>query len=208
MLPLVIAYHLIWTGYGWWLPNDPRGSHSQSVRSDVLKDLGEVHLGRKKIQPYSHVIRDFYDEATDHLQHPTLSFTGDDRVLIAEAFGNVVKQFNYTCYACAIMPDHAHILIRKHKHTVEEMSLALHRESAAVLHSTYPHHPIWTHGVGWKAFLEHPAGVRRTRRYIEENPVKIGLPKQDWSFVKPYDNWPLHSGHNPSRPWARRLYAR
>ena len=24
--PIVIAHHLIWTAYGWWLPNDPRGS--------------------------------------------------------------------------------------------------------------------------------------------------------------------------------------
>jgi len=25
--PLVIAYPLVWTGYGWWLPNDPRGEY-------------------------------------------------------------------------------------------------------------------------------------------------------------------------------------
>ena len=25
-MPIVIAYHLIWTVYGWWLPNDLRGS--------------------------------------------------------------------------------------------------------------------------------------------------------------------------------------
>ena len=31
--PLVIAYHLIWTAYGWWLPNDPRGSGSVTIAS-------------------------------------------------------------------------------------------------------------------------------------------------------------------------------
>ena len=29
---LVIAYHLIYTTYGFWLPNDPRGSWSDFVR--------------------------------------------------------------------------------------------------------------------------------------------------------------------------------
>jgi hypothetical protein len=26
--PIVIAHHIMWTLYGWWLPNDPRGSTS------------------------------------------------------------------------------------------------------------------------------------------------------------------------------------
>ena len=30
---MVIAYHLILTNYGFWLPNDPRGSWSEFVRS-------------------------------------------------------------------------------------------------------------------------------------------------------------------------------
>jgi len=25
---MIIAHHLIWTAYGFWLPNDPRGSSS------------------------------------------------------------------------------------------------------------------------------------------------------------------------------------
>jgi hypothetical protein len=31
--------------------------------------------------------------------------------------------------------------------------------------------------------------MRRIVRYIENNPLKIGLPKQVWPFVKPYDGW-------------------
>lgn len=47
--PMVIAYHLCWTAYGCWLPNDPRGSGSEVVRSERLAALGEPHLGRKAI---------------------------------------------------------------------------------------------------------------------------------------------------------------
>ena len=28
---MVVGYHLLWTVYGWWLPNDPRGSMSKEV---------------------------------------------------------------------------------------------------------------------------------------------------------------------------------
>ena len=48
---MVIAYHLIWTAYGWWLPNDPRGSMSELIASDIIAELGELHYGRKRVQP-------------------------------------------------------------------------------------------------------------------------------------------------------------
>ena len=45
--PIVITHHLIWTAYGWWLPNDPRGSGSKTVRNPSLAQLGNLHFGRK-----------------------------------------------------------------------------------------------------------------------------------------------------------------
>lgn len=75
--PMVIAYHLIWMGYGWWLPNDPRGSSSHCIRNDLFKDLGDLHLGRKRIQPASHSIRSFYETAAQRLQYPLITFTSD-----------------------------------------------------------------------------------------------------------------------------------
>ena len=66
--PIVIAHHLIWSVYGSWLPNDPRGSGSDTVHNTVLAELGELHKGRKQIQPSGKVIREFYREATPLLQ--------------------------------------------------------------------------------------------------------------------------------------------
>jgi hypothetical protein len=40
---MVAAYHLIWTAYACWLPNDPRGSSSHELRVDNLSPLGELH---------------------------------------------------------------------------------------------------------------------------------------------------------------------
>ena len=41
-------------------------------------------------------------------------------------------------------------------------------------------------------FEESPDDIRRTIRYIEDNPLKLGLPAQAWSFVTPYNNRPFH----------------
>jgi len=125
--PLVIGYHLIWTGYGWWLPNDPRGSG----------------------------------------------------------------------------------LIRKHRLDAEDMIAMLQEASRDTLVAKSfcdVDHPVWANG-GWKVFLDHPDEIRRTIRYIEGNPIQIGLPKQSWTFVKLYDGWPLHLGHSPNSPYARALKA-
>jgi len=205
--PLVIGYHLIWTAYGWWLPNDPRGSGSHTI-ADSLSELGDIHHGRKAIQPTGREIRQFYERAAELLQHELLTFTEIERAIIAEAFGDVIERERYTCYACAVMPDHAHILIRKHRDTAEEMAGKLMEVSRLKLVATghrVPSHPTWLIGPAWSVFLEHPTDIHRTIGYIERNPIKIRLPPQKWPFVQPYNNWPLHAGHSPKSPYVKRL---
>jgi hypothetical protein len=51
--PLVIAYHLVWTAYGCWLPNDPRGSGSIVVHTPDIAELGEIYRRRKSVR-YPH----------------------------------------------------------------------------------------------------------------------------------------------------------
>lgn len=205
--PIVIAYHLIWTVYGWWLPNDPRGSGSEQVASDVIAELGDLHYGRKRVQPSGKVVREFYERAAPVLKFPLLTFDEPARASIGEAFGQVVEEKRYTCYACAVMPDHVHILIRKHTHAAEEIMKKLKdasRQRVCAAGFRDGDHPTWTGGDGWLVFLDHPKEIRRTIPYIERNPEKIGSPKQAWPFIKPYDNWPLHEGHSPNSPYAKR----
>jgi REP element-mobilizing transposase RayT len=205
--PIVIAYHLIWTAYGWWLPNDPRGSTSHRIASDVLADLGELHYGRRKIQPPRQVVREFYERARDVLKFPLLELSAADVTAAAEGFAAAISRERYTCYACAIMPDHVHIIIRKHKHQAEDMLENLQDFSRLRLYNCGLRsfdHPVWG-GPGWKVFLDTPTDVRRTIQYIQENPPTWQLPLQRWPFVKPYDGWPLHPGHNSDSPYAQRL---
>jgi REP element-mobilizing transposase RayT len=203
---VVIAHHLIWTAYGWWLPNDPRGSTSHRIRQNIVTSLGEIHHGRKTVQPAGWEIRAFYNKAPSVLKHALLTISPDEREIIAASFAETIAARKYTCYACAIMGDHVHMLIRKHRDTAEQMIANLQESSRDALrrHGSRPSdHPVWG-GPGWKVFQDHPDDIRRTIPYIEDNPVKMRMPRQQWAFIKDYDGWPLHEGHNPNSPYAKR----
>ncbi|HZZ27179.1 MAG TPA: hypothetical protein VFE46_04155 [Pirellulales bacterium] len=197
---MVVAHHLIWTAYGTWLPNDPRGSGSHTVAAPLLAELGELHYGRKQVQPAGREIREFYQHAEERLLFDVIRFDSEQIQMVADGLADAMHEFGYTCYACAIMPDHVHLVIRKHKHLAENMIDNL-QESTRVWFIDRlrfskprvigPDHPLWTLG-GWKRYFDSPQQVRRVIRYVEHNPVVIGLPPQHWPFVKPYDNWPFH----------------
>src|ERR1051326_8608048 len=118
---MVIGHHLIWTAYGWWLPNDPRGSSSREIRVERIAELGELHFGRKPVQPSSRQLQQFFQQAHDLLKHEALEFSAEERAIIGKALGEVIRERGYTCYACAAMPDHVHVLIRRHRDTAEVM---------------------------------------------------------------------------------------
>jgi REP element-mobilizing transposase RayT len=192
---MVIAYHLVWTGYAWWLPNDPRGSMSHCIANKDVAHLGKSHYGRRTIQPLSKTIRQFHDSVVDVLKYPLLKFNDEQIQWVAEGLNSAIKKSHYTCYACAIMPDHVHILIRKHRDKAEDMIQNIQSQSCLRISESDDidiNHPIWTYG-GWKGFLDSPTDIRRTILYIEDNPLNINRPRQEWSFVREYDDWPFHN---------------
>ena len=157
--PIVIAYHLTWTAYGFWLPNDPRGSMSHCIAADVIAELGTLHYGRKRVQPAGWVVREFRKRAEEVLKFPVQRLSINDMNAVAGAIAEAIRQHVYTCYACAIMPDHVHILIRKHKKQAEEMIEDFQSASRLRLRSCgnrAADHPVWEDRVG-KSFSTIPA---------------------------------------------------
>lgn len=189
---MVAGYHLIWTLYGFWLPNDPRGSTSTDVRVVPIQELGEHHYGRKEHQPSSQELRDFLKSASDALAHEVYILDDAEIALVGAALGNHIRDKGYVCYACAVMPDHVHILIRRHDHRAEDMIAGLQEKarSALVEAGNRPvNHPVWTDGSGWKTFINSRRQFEKEIKYIWRNPKKIGRPEQMWDFVQPYDGW-------------------
>ena len=94
-MPLVIAYHLIWTANGWWLPNDPRGSWSDFVGSWELLRYGPATT-TSETRSLAHIEHDraLRLAAKKALKHPAVEFTGIQARAIGEGFANYCKKSN------------------------------------------------------------------------------------------------------------------
>src|SRR6266536_1744451 len=104
MPPLVIAYHLILTAYGFWLPNDPRGSWSDVVRSWELLRFGKAtktyerrSLARK---PHDRAKR---LAAKRSLVREAVEFNGLQARAIANGFADYCERSGLVVHACAIL---------------------------------------------------------------------------------------------------------
>lgn len=191
---MIIAHHIILTSYGHWLPNDPRGSLSTELRNPQLQALGAIHLGRKKDQPSLAQIKAFYAKAQKLLQHQLLWYGDDCRRAIGEAFGSAVRSQRLTCYACGVMRNHAHLLIRRHRLKPREMIDMLKEVPRDALRNrgfAPRNHPVWSDDP-YVAYKDTPDGVRAAIDYIQGNFKKHGIPPQEWDFVVSYDDWPYH----------------
>jgi REP element-mobilizing transposase RayT len=186
---VVIGHHLVWTAYGWWLPNDPRGSSSREIRLESIAALGDLHYGRKSVPPTAEEIRDFFKRAKRVLAHAILAFDEAQVTIIADSFAKTIRERGYVCHACAIMPEHVHLLVSRHEDRAERMIAEFQEKSREALIAAgwrAGNHPVWG-GPGWKVFQSTPQQMQSTARYVEDNPRERGQPAQQWDFVQPYD---------------------
>jgi hypothetical protein len=186
---IVIAHHLVLHGYGQWLPNDPRGSGSEELRQDKLAELGPIHTGRKRIQPPRSELRQFYQRAEPLLKYASVWIDDAKRRAIGEAFAQVVASRRYTIGACAVLCNHAHLCIRRHRgdaltmwnHFADNSRRTLRRLGLVAID-----HPVWSTRP-YKVFLYPPDDVQRAVAYVSANPAKEHLTPQAWPFVREYD---------------------
>ena len=185
----VIAAHLLLTGYGHWLPNDPRGSGSSEIRSAPLRELGDLHRGRKRVQPARAELRTFYRDAEPKLMHPTVWFDAAMRDAMAQAVGRVISANGYTCWALAILRNHLHAVIRTHRDKADVMLGKIAdgtRERLHELRAVPEGHPVWSERP-YKVFLKTRGDVVGRIDYVRKNPMKEGLPSQNWGCVVPFN---------------------
>lgn len=191
---MVIAHHLVLSGYGTWLSNDLRGSGSDETRKDSIRALGPVHKRRRIDQPSRDELRAFFREANPLLEFRALWFDESMRDAIGTAFGRVAQSRGYTVWACAVCRNHGHLCVRVHRDDAIAMRDAFanaSREEVLALGTVDPRHPMWS-SRPYKVFLATPEAVQAEVSYIRRNPMKEGLPEQHWEFVQPYNGWPFH----------------
>jgi REP element-mobilizing transposase RayT len=192
---MVLGYHLIVTAYGFWLPNDPRGSWSDFVGSWELLRFGPATKTdcRQSVASRPHD-RQSRLAAKQSLKYPDVHFTGLQARTIGMSFDAWAQKHGATIWACSILPEHVHLVVARHRYKIEQVANLLKGAATRAL-SDASLHPLagfakpaerppnaWTRGE-WKVFLDDPADIRRAIRYVEENPAKEGKPEQHWRCV-------------------------
>ena len=95
---MVHAYHLILPMYGFWLPNDPRGSWSDYVRQWELVHFGKATQSteRKDLHELTPSEIQLRDAAKKALKYPPVSLTGDQAAGVGRGFATKIAISNYT----------------------------------------------------------------------------------------------------------------
>ena len=200
---MIHGYHIIFGAYGFWLPNDPRGSWSDFVAAWELLRFGSATKGieRKELSAEQEADR---QQAKCFLRYPPVEFTGLQARAVGRGFAKARRKSNLTIWACSILPSHMHLVIARHTFKVEyivgllkgEATKQLKRESLHPLIKHVNSHdelPTPWNVRAWKVYLDSEAGIENAVRYVEENPEKEGKPRQSWTFITPFSG--LDRGH-------------
>jgi REP element-mobilizing transposase RayT len=194
----ILGYHFIFSAYGFWLPNDPRGSWSETVREFELRKFGPA----TKVQATRSVAARSHDRqlrlaAKKALRYPPVTFTGEQAVLIVQGFANAQTQHAYVIHALAILPDHVHLIMWHHGNDIDNIAAHLKAKATSRLNAQGAH-PLaeyvspsgripspWARNY-WCPFIYDEEHYVKAIAYVEQNPIKAGLRPQRWSIVTPY----------------------
>jgi REP element-mobilizing transposase RayT len=178
---MVIAYHAIFTTYGTWLPNDPRGSYSKEIYNDQLRVLGRIKYGRQNPVPAKDLLIRFWTAATPRLTRSLFFIDDNIRPIIAAGFSRVVQRLDIKIPACAIMNDHVYVLILRSKYRIEYLVNQLKGSATRALGLKQT---PWSRGC-WKVFITDHEALWAAANYIQANTTSAGLHPQSWDFITP-----------------------
>jgi REP element-mobilizing transposase RayT len=195
---MVLGYHVVFGVYGFWLPNDPRGSWSDFVVSWKLFRFGPA----TKVGTHFSVTHRPHDQAArlatkEALKYPAVHFTGVQARAVGRGFAESAEKGRVTVLACAILPEHVHLVVARHTCKIEwivnQMKGAATRQ---LLEEGLHPFAAWRRPDGqvpkcwaaklWKVYLDTEEEIARAAAYVENNPLKEGKPQQRWSFVTPF----------------------
>ena len=193
----IVATHCIWGAYGFWLPNDPRGSGSSYVGSHAIwKAGGDATLVQTShsLANKDHDIK-LRNAGKTALMKPTMRFNDAQIIAIADGFAAAVAISNYILHACAIMPDHVHVVLGHHQDMASKIVAHLKSFGTKELNrrelNPYAAMPGRDGQRVWADRFRHvflsAADVPRCVQYVRDNPIKAGLPAQNWNFIKPWN---------------------
>ncbi|MFO0904644.1 MAG: hypothetical protein U0939_16685 [Pirellulales bacterium] len=198
---MIHGYHVIWGTYGFWLPNDPRGSWSDFVYSWELARFGRATKSRDRVDVEPNEYARWRTAASNSLKHPPVTLTGQQALEAARGFQRFVAKSRLTVWACSILPEHVHLVMGRHRYKIESAANLLKGEATrrlveVDLHPMTPFRnqngrlpSLWGENQ-WIVYLDSEIAIENAIRYVEENPTREGKKRQQWPFVTPFTGLP------------------
>jgi REP element-mobilizing transposase RayT len=192
---MVRWYHAILSAYGFWLPNDPRGSWSDFVHAWELYRFGgsATKVAAKRSHAHDPHDASFRRDMKHHLKFPPARFDERARQSIADGFTRACDEYGFLIHAGAIGFDHVHLVAARDSERSIENVVAVLKARATSQMKTDQTHPMqilpncptaWSSSC-WKVFIDDDQQFRNAIRYVEQHPMKEGLAEQRWAFVTP-----------------------
>ena len=195
---MVRWYHAIFTAYGFWLPNDPRGSWSDFVASWELYKFGgtATKTDVRRSVAHSHHNSTLRRDTKQHLKYPPVRFDQSQRDCIAAGIARACDESAIAVHACAIGFDHGHAVVGRHAKTIEQVVGQFKGRATQAMRSAGCH-PLQRFARGtdalptpwaersWSVFINDESQSRSAIDYVNRHPEKEGLPPQRWSFIIP-----------------------
>jgi REP element-mobilizing transposase RayT len=194
----VCAYHIVLATYGFWLPNDPRGSGSKQVRSFNLLQFGQANYLNTRwsvaSEEHDHRLR---LAAKAALKYQAVSFSDEQVEVVGCAFGEQAKRSQFRVYACAIQAEHAHLVIARHHYKIEQVGRVLRQAATLKLLETGLHPfaalrsptgrlpSVWEQDF-WRVYLFNDDDIQRSLDYCA---MQTG--KRDWDWLTPFEPNPV-----------------
>ena len=181
---MAIAFHLTFGAYGFWLPNDPRGSWSDYVFAPRLRRFGlATKVGARR--SVAHVEHDYRERlsAKRALKYPAVVFDERQIEVVGHGFGKGVEETGLRVFACAVMPDHVHLVSGLHERRNGSLvgqlkSRATKQLNLECLHPLDGAATPWAEG-RWEVYLDTEDEVLHAIEYVNQNPIR----PQNWPFV-------------------------
>jgi REP element-mobilizing transposase RayT len=128
-------------------------------------------------------------DAKQALQRPPVHLTGEQARSAAMGFKKAALEGGYRFFACAILPEHVHLVMgataRTPRRVIAHLKTRAIQQLVADSLWSGPDVPAWSRGC-WVVYLDNDADLHRAIAYVEKNPSKEGKPRQRWSFVVQY----------------------
>ena len=195
----VVGFHIVCSTYGFWLPNDERGSGSDFVRALTLTKFGPANLvSHRRSVARRGFDREIRAMARGALRYPPVVLSDAQIACAGRGVARELERYGAaTVHAFVLLRDHFHLVCGPCRYDVRRFAgrvkgaatramlaegihpLPKYRDEAGNVPSPWSVKP-------WVVYLWTNEDVVRSIEYARENLVRARLPEQEYSFVVPY----------------------